>query len=46
MAKLPSAKDLQKKIAEIEGAKASAAARIHAAAEAEKEALLAKLLSP
>ena len=46
MAKLPSAKDLQMKIAEIEGAKASAAARILAAAEAEKEALLAKLLSP
>jgi hypothetical protein len=46
MAKLPSAKDLQMKVAEIEGAKASAAARAHAAAEAEKEALLAKLLSP
>ena len=46
MAKLPSARDLQMKIAEIEGAKASAAARIHAAAEAEKEAMLAKLLGP
>jgi hypothetical protein len=46
MAKLPSAKDLQMKIAEIEGAKASAAARAHAAAEAEKEALLEKLRSP
>ena len=46
MAKLPSAKDLQMKIAEMEGAKASAAARRRAAAEAEKEALLAKLLSP
>ena len=46
MAKLPSAKDLQMKIAEMEGAKASKAARLHAAAEAEKEALLEKLLSP
>jgi hypothetical protein len=46
MAKLPSAKDLQMKIAEIEGAKASAAARLHAAAEKEKEALLEKLRSP
>ena len=46
MAKLPSAKDLQMKIAEMEGAKASVAARRQAAAEAEKEALLAKLLSP
>ena len=46
MARLPSAKDLQMKIAEIEGAKASAAARAHAAAEAEKEALLEKLRSP
>ena len=46
MSKLPSAKDLQMKIAEIEGAKASAAARIHAAAEAEKEALLEKLRKP
>lgn len=46
MTKLPSAKDLQVKIAEIEGAKASAAARIHAAAEAEKEALMEKLRKP
>ncbi len=46
MAKLPSAKDLQMKIAEMEGAKASAAARRRAAAEAEKEALLEKLLRP
>lgn len=43
MTKLPSVKDLQMRIAEIEGAKASAAARAHAAAEAEKEALLEKL---
>lgn len=46
MTKLPSAKDLQMRIAEMEGAKASAAARLHAAAEAEKEALLEKLRSP
>ena len=46
MSKLPSAKDLQMKIAEIEGAKASAADRIPAAAEAEKEALLEKLRKP
>ena len=36
MVKLPSAKDLQMKIAELEDAKASVAARRHAAAEAEK----------
>jgi hypothetical protein len=46
MAKLPSVKDLQMKIAEMEGAKASAAARRHAAAEAEKVALLEKLSKP
>jgi hypothetical protein len=46
MAKLPSAKDLQIKIAEMEGAKASAAARRLAAAEAEKAALLEKLQKP
>ena len=46
MAKLLSVKELQMRIAEMEGAKASLAARRHAAAEAEKEALLAKLLSP
>ena len=46
MAKLPSAKDLQIKIAEMEGAKASLAARRQAAADAEKHALLEKLQSP
>jgi hypothetical protein len=46
MAKLPSVKDLQMKIAEMEGAKASLAARRHAAAEAEKVALLEKLSKP
>jgi hypothetical protein len=46
MSKLPSAKDLQIKIAEMEGAKASLAARRLAAAEAEKHALLEKLMSP
>ncbi len=43
---IPSAKELMAKIAKVEGAKASLAARRHAAAEAEKEALMEKLLKP
>ena len=46
MAKLLSVKELQMKIAEMEGAKASLAARRLAAADAEKQALLEKLQSP
>jgi hypothetical protein len=43
---LPQAKDLMKKIAEVEGQKASEAARKMAAEEAEKKALLDKLSKP
>ena len=43
MSTLLSAKDLQAKIALAEGEKASAAAKAHAAAEAEKQALLDRL---
>jgi hypothetical protein len=46
MIKLMSVKDLQIKIAESEGAKASAALRAQQAAEAEKQALLDHLLRP
>ncbi len=46
MANIPSAKDLQARIAEEEGRKASAALKAHAAAEAEKEALLDKMRQP
>lgn len=46
MIKLMSVKDLQKKIAEAEGAKAAAAQRAQQAAEAEKKALLDHLLRP
>ena len=44
--KLPTAKDLQAKIALAEAAKASAAVKAHAAAEAEKKALLDHLSKP
>ena len=43
---LPQAKDLMKKIAEVEGQKASDLARKMAAEEAEKKALLDKLAKP
>ena len=43
---LPQAKDLMKKIAEVEGQKASEAARKLAAEDAEKKALLDKLSKP
>jgi hypothetical protein len=46
MINLPTAKDLQTKIALAEAEKASAAMRKHEAAEAEKKALLDKLASP
>jgi len=46
MSKLLTAKDLQKKIAESEAAKASAAMKAHAAAEAEKKAFLDHLNKP
>jgi len=46
MAKLLSAKDLQAKIAETEGAKASAALKAQQAADAEKQALLDRLSKP
>ena len=46
MSTLLSAKDLQAKIALAEGEKASAAAKAHAAAEAEKQAFLERLSKP
>jgi hypothetical protein len=46
MSKLPTAKDLQAKIALSEAAKASAAVKAHAAAEAEKQAFLDRLSKP
>ncbi len=46
MTKLPSAKDLQKRIALAEGEKAAAAAKAHAAAEAEKKAMMDRLSKP
>jgi hypothetical protein len=46
MVKLPTAKDLQARIAVAEGEKASAAAKVHAAAEAEKKALMDRLSKP
>ena len=46
MVNILSAKDLRMKIAEEEGRKASAAMKAHAAAEAEKEALLDKMRRP
>lgn len=44
--KLPTAKDLQVKIAKAEADKASAAVKAHAAADAEKKALLDHLSKP
>ena len=46
MVKLPTAKELQAKIAVAEGDKASAAQKAHEAAEAEKKALLDRLSKP
>ncbi len=46
MAKLPTVKELQITIAQIEGEKASAAFKAHEAAEAEKKALLDRLSKP
>ena len=46
MLKIPTAKDLQAKIAEAESAKASAAIKAHAAAEAEKQAFLDRINKP
>jgi hypothetical protein len=46
MAHILSAKELMAKIAKAEGEKASAALKAHAAAEAEKEALLDKMRRP
>lgn len=46
MLKLPTAKDLQAKIAQAEGEKASAAMRAHAAADAEKQAFLDRISKP
>ena len=46
MSTLLSAKDLQAKIALAEGEKASAAAKAHAAAEAEKQAFMERLSKP
>jgi hypothetical protein len=43
---LPSVKDLQAKIAQAEGEKASAAAKAHAAAEAEKQAFIDRISKP
>jgi len=43
---LPSAKDLQAKIAVAEGEKASAAAKAHAASEAEKQAFIERISKP
>jgi hypothetical protein len=44
--KLPTAKDLQAKIAQVEGDRASAAMKAHAAAEAEKHAFLDRISKP
>lgn len=46
MLKLPTVRDLQAKIAQAEGEKASAAMRAHAAAEAEKQAFLDRISKP
>ena len=46
MSTLLSAKDLQAKIALAEGEKASAAAKAHAAAEAEKQAFIERISKP
>lgn len=44
--KLPTAKDLQAKIAQVEGDKAAAATKAHAAAEAEKQAFVDRISKP
>ncbi len=46
MVNLPTAKDLRVKIAQIEGERASAATKAHAAAEAEKQAFLDRISKP
>jgi hypothetical protein len=46
MLNLPTAKELQAKIAQAEGEKASAAMKAHAAAEAEKRAFLDRISKP
>jgi len=46
MLKIPTAKDLQVRIAQAEADKASAAVKAHAAAEAEKQAFLDRLSKP
>ncbi len=46
MSTLPTAKDLQARIALVEGEKASAAAKAHAAAEAEKQAFIERISKP
>ena len=46
MSTLPSAKDLQARIAVAEGEKASAAAKAHAVAEAEKQAFIDRISKP
>lgn len=46
MINVPTAKDLRMKIAEIEGERASAAMKAHAAAEAEKHAFLERISKP
>jgi len=46
MTKLPTAKDLKVKIAQVEADKASAALKAHAAAEAEKKAFLDRIAKP
>jgi len=46
MVNLPSAKDLQMRIAQIEGERASAAMKAAAAAEAEKKAFLERISKP
>ena len=46
MVSLPTAKDLRIKIAEVEGAKASAAIKAQAAAEAEHQAFIDRISKP
>ena len=46
MVNLPTAKDLRVKIAQIEGERASAATKAHAAAEAEKQAFIERISKP
>ena len=46
MTNIPTAKELQAKIAKVEGEKASKAMKAHEAAEAEKQALLDRLTHP